>query len=250
MPNETGTVVALSGGQDSATCLYWALRRWPIGSVSAVSFDYGQRHKIELELAERLALRTGVPHTILTLDAFVELGAASLTNPDIPNVAGAAIAFNAPPGVRGPAVNLAAAERGLPASFVPGRNIVLLGLAAALAVQEGKDSIVTGVCQADDAGYPDCRDVFVLSMERTIRVGMDTPSFTINAPLLNLNKAGTFDLADKLGVLDVILEDTNTCYEGNRDARHEWGYGCGVCPACVTRAKGFHEFEDLRAVRP
>lgn len=243
----TGAVVSLSGGQDSATCLYWAKSMWPKAEgheVHAVSFDYGQRHKIELELAAKIARDADVPHTILHLEAFHELGAASLTNANIPNGGGLAV------DAKRDGLNMVAVNRGLPASFVPGRNIVLLSLAAAYGLQHGLTNLVTGVCQADDSGYPDCRATFVAALEDTIRIGTATPEFDLFAPLMSLDKAHTWALAAELGILDVIVHDTNTCYEGQRGALafHDWGYGCGVCPACVTRQAGYEEWQSKRGL--
>lgn len=229
---EDAAVVLLSGGQDSTTCLYYALDRY--AKVEAVSFDYGQRHRVELDLAKDQAAKNDVRWRLLPVEALAKLGAASLTNTEIENTeAGAA----APAGWH--------ASHDLPPSFVPGRNLLFFTLAAAYAVPRGIETIVTGVCQQDRAGYPDCRAEFVEAMELALRVGMDTPEFTIDAPLLNRSKAETFLLAFELNVLDEILHNTNTCYEGDRETEHAWGYGCGRCGACVERARGYKEFGDL-----
>lgn len=225
----SGAVVALSGGQDSTTCLHWALREFD-GDVHAVSFDYGQRHRVELSLARRIADDAGVPHKVLTIGAFSELGAASLTNTFI---------SNQPDGVMR---NSVADERGLPQSFVPGRNIVFLSLAAAYGIQRAMHVVVTGICQADEAGYPDCRNDFRASLEYTIRLGTATRDFWLKAPLMHRTKAQTWALAEELGILDVIIRETNTCYEGDREILHPWGYGCGRCPACITRQNGWAEY--------
>lgn len=229
----SGAVVCLSGGQDSATCLHWALREFE--NVHAVSFAYGQRHRIELRLARNMTDDLRIPHVVLEVDAFSELGAASLTNAAISNIGD------------GDEVNQMAIDRGLPQSFVPGRNIVFLSLAAAYGVQRGIENVVTGICQADDAGYPDCRNDFRASLEETIRIGMATPEFLLWAPLMSRSKAETWALADELGILDAIIHGTNTCYEGDREALHDWGYGCGECPACVTRRQGFRTFQASKA---
>jgi 7-cyano-7-deazaguanine synthase len=229
---EARALVALSGGQDSTTCLYWAIAEFGRSNVSAISFDYGQRHAVELALAKRIAERAGVPHRILHVQAFSELAAASLTNPDVSNTPDEHAARNA-----------YADRKGLPQSFVPGRNIVFLSLAAAHAVQHDIQYLVTGVCEADDAGYPDCRDAFINSLSNTIRIGMDEPTFQIVTPLMFRSKAETWQLADELGVLPIIVSDTNTCYEGDRDHSHRWGFGCGVCPACMTRREGYEHWQ-------
>lgn len=223
-------MVSLSGGQDSTTALYWALREF--GRVSAVSFNYRQRHNVELDCAKRIAERADVPHVELDLgEAFGQMGAASLTNPAIPSRLDARETGNA-----------WAAERGLPSSFVPGRNIILLGYAAAHAAIVGSDTLVAGVCETDDAGYPDCRRSFILALEDTVSLGLDSAAFAIETPLMYLSKAETWQLAADLGIVDVIIESTHTCYEGDHDTRHVWGYGCGECPACVTREAGWQEF--------
>jgi 7-cyano-7-deazaguanine synthase len=228
----SGAVVCLSGGQDSSTCLYHALRRYD--PVHAVSFDYGQRHRVELECAAALAARAGVQQVVLPVDALSMLAGGSLTNPAIESRLDAAGTGNA-----------YAEARGLPSSFVPGRNVIFLGLAAAYGVPRGLETLVAGVCSTDEAGYPDCRPDFVDSLEQSIRIGMDCPGFTIDAPLLHLTKAGTWALAEDLGVVEVIRTETHTCYEGERGTLHEWGYGCGDCPACTTRARGWAEYAAL-----
>lgn len=224
-------VVLLSGGQDSYTCLAWAQRSFTQG-VHAVSFDYDQRHIVELEQAADLAIGAGVPHTVLKVPALAQLGGAALTSPNVSVAADAAGTGNA-----------YAEAHGLPSTFVPARNVLFMGTAAAYAAQVGARAIVAGVCEADEAGYPDCRSVFVNDMEKALRWALDDPEFTIAAPLLTLDKARTFALAEKLGVLRTVIERTHTCYEGEHDTMHPWGYGCGACPACETRAKGYEVFE-------
>ena len=223
------SVVCLSGGQDSTTCLFYALGRY--AQVHAVSFDYGQRHRVELDCAAAIAANAGVEHTVLPIEAFSRLADASLTNPAIPSRSDAAETGNT-----------YAARRGLPSSFVPGRNVIFLSLAAAFGIPRGFEALVAGVCSTDEAGYPDCRADFVDSLQHTIQIGMDCPDFTIDAPLLHRTKAQTWALADQLGVLELVRTDTHTCYEGVRGQLHEWGHGCGHCPACQTRARGWTEF--------
>jgi 7-cyano-7-deazaguanine synthase len=228
----SGAVVCLSGGQDSSTCLFDAVRRYD--PVHAVSLDYGQRHRVELECAARLAARAGVEQVVLPVDALPQLAGGSLTNPAMESRLDAAGTGNA-----------YAEARGLPSSFVPGRNIIFLSLAAAYGIPRGLDTLVAGVCSTDEAGYPDCRPEFVESLEQTIRIGMDCSEFTIDAPLLHLTKAGTWALAEELGVVEVIRTETHTCYEGDRGTLHDWGYGCDNCPACTTRARGWAEYAAL-----
>lgn len=231
------TVVLLSGGQDSATCLAWA-RRTLDEPVEALSINYGQRHSVELHMAAIIADRLGAHHTVLPLNTLVALGDASLTNPSIDHELHASAEGG----------NVYAAARGLPSSFIPGRNALLFAIAAAYGAPRGHTSIVTGVCEADDAGYPDCRSSFVHSMRAALSDAMDMPEFEIHAPLLHLDKARTFALAADLGILGLVLEHTNTCYNGDRSKRHAWGYGCDACPACHTRKHGFEQYRRMVAV--
>lgn len=224
------TVVLLSGGQDSTTAFYWALMRGDFDDVAAVSFDYQQRHRVELELARKTAEDAGVAYDVIPVNSLSHLGAASLTNPEIGNADERSQR------------NVYAEERGLPASFVPGRNVLFFALAAAWGAPLGFDSIVTGVCAQDRAGYPDCRYEFVEAMEAALQHALDMPGFQVFAPILHIDKAQTWALADDLGVLENIRRETHTCYEGVRDELHEWGYGCGNCGACVERARGWAEF--------
>lgn len=207
--NAEAAVVLLSGGQDSTTCLAWARARFR--RVEAVTIDYGQRHRIELTAAARIAQVVGVPHQIIPCDSFRALGGNSLTGDE-------AVAS----GVR--------ASSGLPNSFVPGRNLVFITLAAAYAWQRGLRGIVTGVCQTDFSGYPDCRADTMEALQEALRRGMDAP-FTIHTPLMHLTKAETVTMLRELGQLD-LLRLSHTCYNGAVPP-------CGTCPACVLRAKGF-----------
>jgi 7-cyano-7-deazaguanine synthase len=226
-----GALVALSGGQDSATCLYYALREYH--PVRAISFDYDQRHKVELNAARRLAEGADVEHNIVPVPALRLFGGASLTDPSIASAGDAS----------GTGANYAE-SRGLPSSFVPGRNAILLSTAAAFGLPRGLDVLVTGVCAEDRAGYPDCRDSFVRALERALQIGMDAASFQIDAPLLHRSKAETWALAAELDVLEVVRHDTHTCYEGDHDTLNEWGYGCGECPACEVRAEGWRNYVE------
>lgn len=228
-----GALVLLSGGQDSTTCLHWALKHWGRGHVQAVSFDYGQRHAVELQAAERIAGEAGVPWTLLEVPALDTIGGAALTDSNV--------AVNVDAAGTG---NRYAEDHGLPSTFVPGRNAILLSTAAALAAREGLWTIVTGVCEADDAGYPDCRSLFLSAQEEALRQALDDFRLTLAAPLMVLSKGETFALAKELGVLDLIVEGTHTCYEGDRSVRWGWGYGCGKCGACRTRAAGWKEYRD------
>lgn len=225
----TQALVLLSGGQDSTTCFYWAKEHYQ--KVEAISFDYGQRHRVELDLAAETATKNDVTHTVLPVEALSVLGGGSLTNPTVENTEAGA-----------PAPSGWHARHNLPPSFVPGRNLLFFTLAAAYAIPRDISAIVSGVCQTDRSGYPDCRHEFVTAMEAAINVGMDEDHFEIVTPLMNRSKAETWALAADLGVLGLIVADTHTCYEGDRDVLHDWGYGCGRCGACAERAGGYDEF--------
>ena len=207
-------LVLLSGGQDSTTCLYWALNRFGANSVTTVSFAYGQRHGIELDCARRVAEFAQVPHQCLPIDTFSAIGGSALTDAHID-------IGNAP----GPDTNL-------PNTFVPGRNLVFLTYAAALAYRLGIHDLVTGVAQTDYSGYPDCREATLASLQETLRLGMEY-EIRIHAPLMHVSKRETVELARTLGALPAMAL-THTCYNGERPP-------CGECPACQLRAKGFAE---------
>lgn len=207
-------LVLLSGGQDSTTCLYWAIDRFGRENVATLSFDYGQRHRIELDCAVAIAKHAGVAHHCLPIDTFSALGGDALTDSDI-------------------AVATAIDEStGLPNTFVPGRNLIFLTYAAALAWQLDAGHLVTGVAQTDYSGYPDCREETITALQQALRLGMES-NVQIHAPLMHLSKAQTVKLARDLGGLDAMAL-THTCYKGQRPP-------CGECPACVLRAKGFEE---------
>ncbi len=226
----TSALVLFSGGQDSTTCLAWALSRYE--RVETVAFDYGQRHRIELdarlnvvrairEVFPQWAAKLGEDHL---LDASV-LGAVS----DTALTRETAIAMQA---------------NGLPNTFVPGRNLLFMTLAAAMAYRRGVQVLVTGVCETDFSGYPDCRDDTMKALQVALSLGMDT-RFLIETPLMWIDKAATWTLAHTLGgapLVDLIVEHSHTCYLGERSQRHAWGYGCGQCPACQLRAQGFARF--------
>lgn len=207
-------LVLLSGGQDSTTCLYWAIDRFGRDQVSAISFDYGQRHRIELECARSIAAHAGVAHVCLPIDTFTALGGDALTDPDV------AVASDVDD------------SSGLPNTFVPGRNLIFITYAAAYAWQHGIDNLVTGVAQTDYSGYPDCREETIAALQTAIQLGMES-SVTIHAPLMQLSKQQTVELARDLGCLDAMAL-THTCYNGLRPP-------CGECPACLLRARGFSQ---------
>lgn len=219
-------LVLLSGGQDSATCLAWALDRF--ATVETVGFDYGQRHAVELEArqAVREALadlddwkeRLGPDHMV-DLHGLSALGETAMT---------ADVAF-------------AAEENGLPNTFVPGRNLAFLVLAGALAYRRGAGVLVGGMCQTDYSGYPDCREDAINAQAQALRLGMDL-DIAVETPLMHLTKAESWLLCEEIGgpdLVEIVRTKTHTCYAGVRDRLHDWGYGCGECPACDLRAKGY-----------
>ena len=207
-------LVVLSGGQDSTTCLYWAIDRHGADNVETVTFDYGQRHRIELDCAARVAEMVGVSSTVLPIDTFAALGGDALTDADVPVDGGVE------------------ASTGLPNTFVPGRNLVFLTFAAALAYRRGIANLVTGVAQTDYSGYPDCREGTITALQHALRLGMEF-DVTIHTPLMHLSKKATVELARDLGALPAMAY-THTCYNGERPP-------CGSCPACKLRARGFAE---------
>lgn len=207
-------LVLLSGGQDSTTCLYWAIDRFGQAAVSALSFDYGQRHRIELNCAETIAAVAGVEQSCLPIDTFAALGGDALTDDAIK------------------VVNSAGPDSTLPNTFVPGRNLVFLTFAAAFAYQRNITHLVTGVAQTDYSGYPDCREDTIEALQQSLRLGMES-NIQIHTPLMHLSKKQTVELAVKLGAIHAMAL-THTCYNGCRPP-------CGECPACRLRAKGFAE---------
>mgnify|MGYP000291893924 CR=1 FL=1 len=225
-------LVLFSGGQDSATTLAWALDRFP--RVETVGFDYGQRHDVELQA--RLAVRTALadlnpawakrlgPDHMVDLTGYGALAESALTAD----------------------MEIEWKEGGLPSTFVPGRNLVFLTVASALAYRRGLDVLAGGMCETDYSGYPDCRRETLNAAEKMLRLGLDR-DMPVETPLMTLTKAQTWALAEELGgtaLVDVIVEETHTCYLGDRLNRHDWGYGCGVCPACELRARGWQEWRQ------
>lgn len=228
-------VVLHSGGQDSTTCLLVAIDEYGKDNVFPLLINYDQRHQVELACARRVCDVLEIPQRqqgYLEFNAFAMLESAALTNVDID--------VNVDATDTG---NVYAERHNLPSTFVPGRNAVFFTLAAAYGAPKGIYNVMTGVCQTDDAGYPDCREVFVLAMQDALRAGLDEPALTINAPLLHQSKADTWQLAADLGYLDLIIDETHTCYMGERIEKHPWGFGCGECGACAERIKGFDEFQ-------
>ena len=212
--NENEALVVFSGGQDSTTCLFWAKKEF--GKVHALTFRYGQKHVLEVEMAERLAAKAGVDFHILDVPLVGQLGANSLTDTSI-------------------VMDQEKPEDSFPNTFVPGRNLFFLSIAAVFARERGIRHIVTGVSQTDFSGYPDCRDAFIRSLNVTLDLAMDE-QFMIHTPLMWLDKARTWALADSLGVLDIVRNETLTCYNGIP------GDGCGHCPACRLRRAGLEKY--------
>lgn len=235
MQSANTALVVFSGGQDSTTCLAWALANFE--RVETIGFDYGQRHSIELECRQTVlsqlrqhypdwSAKLG-PDSTLSLDVFRQLGETALTHD----------------------VEISMTASGLPSTFVPGRNLVFLTLAGAQAYRRGLKHLVTGVCETDFSGYPDCRDDTMKAQQVALNLGMES-RLVIETPLMWLTKAQTWTLARDLGgqpLVDLILEHTHTCYKGERGTRHPWGHGCGACPACELRAAGYAQYltDDL-----
>ena len=234
MTGDTGALVLFSGGQDSATCLAWALDRFK--TVETVGFDYGQRHRVELECRDEFRAKV------------VELNPAwgSRLGPDhmldlsvLGQVCETALTRDA---------EIALRADGLPNTFVPGRNLLFFTLAAALASRRELRHLVGGMCETDYSGYPDCRDDTLKSLQVTLNLGMGSRS-VVHTPLMWLDKAQTWNLAKTLGgekLVDLIRSGTHTCYLGEHNELHDWGYGCGTCPSCDLRIKGWQSFNSAR----
>ena len=231
MGNESKALLLFSGGQDSATCLAWALEKYD--RVETVGFDYDQRHSIEMQCRHKVRTeiaglmpkwqkRLGEDH-IIDLSVLGAISDTSLTRD----------------------VEIEMTTSGLPSTFVPGRNLIFLNFAAALSYRRGMTTLIGGMCEADFSGYPDCRKDTLDAVMKSISLGMDK-TYTLETPLMNVSKAGAWKMAEALGgkaLIDIILEDTHTCYLGDRGQRHDWGYGCDTCPACDLRGKGWDNYK-------
>jgi 7-cyano-7-deazaguanine synthase len=231
-------LVLLSGGQDSTTCLAWALANF--GRAETIGFSYGQRHAVELDcrpviLAEvrkrfpAWAAKLGEDH-LVDLGVISELGATAMTHD----------------------IAIKMGEAGLPNTFVPGRNLLFFTTAAALAYRRGIRSVVGGMCETDYSGYPDCRDDTIKALQVALGLGMER-RFVLETPLMRVDKAATWALAEELGgapLLEIIVDHTHSCYLGDRAHRHEWGCGCGDCPACTLRKEGYRRYRAQRAGKP
>lgn len=218
MKNKDAAVVVFSGGQDSTTCLLYAIKKYK--KVYAISFDYNQRHKLELECAKNICEELNVEHEILDMKLLAQLAPNSLTRADIE-------------------VDHDAPETGTPNSFVDGRNMIFLTFVAVYAKQRGVTDIITGVSQSDFSGYPDCRDIFIKSLNTTLNLAMDY-EFDIITPLMWIDKEETWEMADKLGGFELVRDKTLTCYNGII------GDGCGDCPSCKLRRKGLDAYLKRR----
>jgi 7-cyano-7-deazaguanine synthase len=236
MTRSRRALVLFSGGQDSTTCLAWALDRF--SSVDTVGFDYGQRHRTEIECRQQVLseLKRQFPawgsrlgqDCVMPLGILKEIGDSALFETS----------------------EIVTGKKGLPTSFVPGRNVLFLTVAAALAYKLDVKTIVCGMCETDFSGYPDCRDDAIKALQVALNLGMDE-RFVIETPLMWLDKAATWHLAVRLGgqsLKEIILEHTHTCYDGVRSQRHDWGYGCGNCPACKLRATGYSKYIENTSV--
>ena len=229
-------LVLFSGGQDSSTCLAWALNKFD--RVETIGFDYQQRHRVELECRGDVLRRMKEDFHIwpgrLDEDHLVDLSV-------LPQISHSALTQD---------VAIKLEEGKLPNTFVPGRNLLFFIVAATVAYRRGINHLVGGMCETDYSGYPDCRDDTLKALQVTLNLGMDA-RFVIHTPLMWLNKKNTWCLADQLGgqkLIDLIIEATHTCYTGDRQSRHPWGYGCGDCPACDIRAEGWRAFTGEPAV--
>ncbi len=225
-------LLLFSGGQDSTVCLAWALSRFD--RVETVGFDYGQRHASELTARPRIlqkiratfpdwAARLDADH-VLPLEVLKAIGGSALTD----------------------SITIEMGENGLPTSFVPGRNVMFLTTAAALGYRRGIADLVGGMCETDFSGYPDCRDETVQATARALSLAL-AQEVRVHTPLMRIDKAATWKLAEELGgtaLVELIVDETVTCYEGDRTHRHDWGHGCGACPACELRAAGFEKYKS------
>ncbi|MGO8908448.1 MAG: 7-cyano-7-deazaguanine synthase QueC [Bradyrhizobium sp.] len=226
----SAALVLFSGGQDSATCLAWALDRFD--SVETIGFDYRQRHRVELDCRDKIragikkinsrwAARLSDDH-LLSLDALGRISDTALTSE----------------------AEIRVSEEGLPTTFVPGRNLMFFMLAAAVAFRRGLRHLVGGMCETDYSGYPDCRDDTIKALQVALNLGMNR-RFVLHTPLMWLDKSATWRLASTLGgseLVELLLEHSHSCYYGDRTVRHDWGYGCGKCPACELRENGYRRF--------
>lgn len=217
-------IVIFSGGQDSTTCLYWAINKYK--NVEAITFNYGQKHSIELEQSKIICNKENIKQTIIDISFLNTIVESALTsNGDVNKLN----------------------NKGLPSSFVPNRNQLFITMAHSYAQKINANILVTGVCQTDYSGYPDCRETFIKAIEWATNMGSNS-NIKIETPLMYLTKAQTFKLAEQENCLDEVIRLSHTCYNGNRTKEHDWGYGCGECPACELRRKGWNEYNNVGSI--
>ena len=216
-------LVIFSGGQDSTTCLGYAMKHFDY--VEAITFNYGQKHSIEIECAKKICEKYNIKQFTIDISFLNTIVDSALTS-------------NGDVNQQHPRL------KNLPASYVPNRNALFITLSHAYAQKIGAEILITGTCETDFSGYPDCRRVFIDSIEKSLNLGSET-DLKIETPLMLKDKAQTFKLAEEVGVLEDVIELSHTCYNGNHESKHEWGYGCGECPACLLRKKGYEEFLNL-----
>lgn len=215
-------LVIFSGGQDSTTCLAWAKQMYK--EVFAITFNYGQKHSVELEQSKKICEKLNIKQTFVDISFLSQIAESELLKAD-----GNVNKINA---------------KGLPSSFVPNRNQLFITLAHALAQKLNCDTLITGVCQTDYSGYPDCRREFITMIEGASNVGSDS-KITITTPLMYMTKGQIFKLANDIGAFQLVIEYSHTCYNGDRSKLNEYGYGCGECEACKLRSKGYEEFKNI-----
>ena len=212
-------LIVFSGGQDSTTCLGWALNNFDY--VETITFDYGQKHKVEIKQAKKIATMLNVKNTVLNINAFTQLNDSALINSDLD------------------ISSSHSTKKNLPASFVPNRNAIFFTLAHAFAQKQDIDNIIIGVNQTDYSGYPDCREDFILALENSLNLGSES-NIKFHYPLIHLTKAETFKMSKNENVLDIVINESHTCYNGDHTTKFDWGYGCGECPACILRKEGWN----------
>ena len=217
-------LIVFSGGQDSTTCLGWAKSRFDY--VETITFDYGQKHKVEIVQAEKIANILNVKNTVLNINAFTQLNDSALLEDSTLDISSSH-----------------AVHTNLPASFVPNRNAIFFTLAHAFAQKKGIENIIIGVNQTDYSGYPDCREDFILALEKTLNLGSES-NIKFHYPLIHLTKSETFKMSEDENVLDLVLNESHTCYNGDHITKSDWGYGCGKCPACILRSKGWIDYNS------
>ena len=228
--SKSSALIVFSGGQDSTTCLGWAINKFDY--VETITFDYGQKHKIEIVQAKKIAAILNVKNTILNINAFTQLNDSALLEDSTLDISSSH-----------------KTKTHLPASFVPNRNAIFFTLAHAFAQKQGIENIIIGVNQTDYSGYPDCREDFVLSLEKTLNLGSES-NIKFHYPLIHLTKAETFQLSKDEGVLDLVVNESHTCYNGDHTTKFNWGYGCGECPACILRKEGWLIHNKIIKIHP